>query len=228
MSAKTLIIIVAVLAILMTAITVGIVGVYKYDRTLLGLPPAPPDSTLPDTTQIWFNISEKRYNYLEKSLKQKNQYKKQKDSLEKLKKYLLDSIKAVQASLGMFNDSIKTVEKSKNLTLKEKSKLNDSLKKLNQEYMQAQRKIELEKELQKNLEKELTQKQDSSKTKNFETFAKIYNNSSAAEVARILEQIDEQDAAKILKLMKQKKAGKVIEAMQPEQAAAILLLGGYE
>ena len=63
----------------------------------------------------------------------------------------------------------------------------------------------------------MRKKYDSLSIKNFDEFAKIYNNSNPRDVAKILEQLDERDAAMILKKMNKKKAGKILESMLPRK-----------
>jgi flagellar motility protein MotE (MotC chaperone) len=96
---------------------------------------------------------------------------------------------------------------------------------LNSKYMKQVDKVKQAELKISDQEKFISQKEDSSQKIAFQNFAKIYNNSKPADVAKILEQIDERDAAMILNMMSKKKAGKIIESMKPEQAAAILLLG---
>lgn len=71
-------------------------------------------------------------------------------------------------------------------------------------------------------------KMDSLTRANYQTFAKIYDNTNPPEVAQILQNIDGREAAVILKMMKKKQAGKVLEAMNPERAANILRLSSFD
>lgn len=71
-------------------------------------------------------------------------------------------------------------------------------------------------------------KLDSLTRANYQTFAKIYDNTNPPEVAQILQNIDGREAALILKMMKKKQAGKVLEAMNPERAANILRLSSFD
>ena len=111
---------------------------------------------------------------------------------------------------------------------KTKAELIDSLTKVLKENKNSNERIKLLDQRILDQEKFITKKIDSAELNNFKLFAKIYNGTKPADVAKILEQIDERDAAIILKLMQRKKAGKVIDAMLPEHAAAILLLGSSE
>lgn len=63
---------------------------------------------------------------------------------------------------------------------------------------------------------------DSAKMVVYTTFAKIYENASAQEVAKIIELLDDRDAIAILKVMNKKKAGKVIDMLTPERSAKLL------
>jgi len=109
--------------------------------------------------------------------------------------------------------------------LKEKNLLVDSVSKVNQELSGVASRLETARKRIENYEEMLESRIDSASRMNFVAFAKIYDNSNPADVARILEQLDERDAARILKLMQRRNAGKVLEAMRPENAAAVLLLG---
>lgn len=71
-------------------------------------------------------------------------------------------------------------------------------------------------------------KMDSLTRANYQTFAKIYDNTNPPEVAQILQNIDGREAAVILKMMKKKQAGKVLESMNPERAANILRLSSFD
>lgn len=122
-------------------------------------------------------------------------------------------------------DSLKQYDNTRSTLNDEIASLKDSLRKTEFENRKLKNSVS---RLQKSLEQSeefIAMKQDSLEKDNFESFAKIYNNSGAGEVARILSEIDERDAAKILKLMNKRKAGKVLESMEPDRAAAILLLG---
>ncbi|MFN3780911.1 MAG: hypothetical protein ACK4SO_01900 [Candidatus Kapaibacteriota bacterium] len=63
---------------------------------------------------------------------------------------------------------------------------------------------------------------DSAKMVVYTTFAKIYENANAQEVAKIIELLDDRDAIAILKVMNKKKAGKVIDMLKPERSAKLL------
>lgn len=66
---------------------------------------------------------------------------------------------------------------------------------------------------------------DSIMNDTYDSFARLYNTVAPAEVAKILEKLDDRDAALILRRMKQKNAAKVVEAMDPDKAASVLVLG---
>lgn len=68
-------------------------------------------------------------------------------------------------------------------------------------------------------------RRDSIAAANVAMFAKIYDQGSPAEVARILSNLDVRDAAAIIRRMKAKNAAKVLEAMDPVRAAGIMTIG---
>jgi flagellar motility protein MotE (MotC chaperone) len=138
---------------------------------------------------------------------------------------LIDSINKIHQKYFAMKDSVdKTIgrvsDSQNNL-----GKMNDSLNSLNGQVLKLQNDNKLMQTRLQAYDKFMEKRFDSLQTVNFKNYASIYNNSSPSEVAKILEQIDEQDASSILKFMQKKKAGKVLDAMLPERAAAILLLG---
>ncbi len=218
----------------LTFTILAIIGVYTYDPTIMGLPPHPEDTTKvvvlppppkPVETVKTVEITEEQFRKMEEELIAKSRIISSKDSLAQANKKLQDSIKSLLAISKQYNDSIKAVQKYLDSTKIAKSGLSDSLKQLAQRIKKDSIKILLKQNKIENLQDYLVAKADSSETENFTVFAKMYNATNPADVAKILEQIDERDAAIILKLMQKKKAGKVLESMTPESAAAILLLG---
>jgi flagellar motility protein MotE (MotC chaperone) len=235
MENKHILIIIAIVTGTFLVSLMTVVGIYFYDPEILGFP-APKDKVrekeetmlsvddLPVTETV--NITKSRMDFFEKTLIQKQRLESEKDSLLMLEKSLRDSLKKNNEIRKNAIEQKQTAQKKLSDTLKVISTLNDSLRKLNSKYTSNLRKLEKLKQTIKNQELYISQEADSSKFKNFENFANIYNNTDPAEVAGILEQIDERDAANIIKMMSKRKAGKVLEAMSPENAAAILLLGG--
>lgn len=134
-----------------------------------------------------------------------------KDSLGKLNSKLLE----VQKELQYTQDSLEKM----NLLINEKDKqiarmINEISGKEN-EILSLRRFIEE----QKASGKALT---DSAKMLVYTTFAKIYENADAQEVAKIIELLDDRDAIAILKVMNKKKAGKIIDMLKPERSAKLL------
>lgn len=230
MSSKQLLIIILVASFSLTFIIIAIVGVYKYDPAMLGYESEKKD-TIPIDTIVFeptILVSEKKLSQLEYGLVEKANIKAQKDAIYNEKMKLLDSIKRVYGFISYYKDSIAKVNKNLGASGSTVQFLQDSLLKV---YAQLQDALAKNKNAQKRIEDQenfLSKKVDTLESKNFEDFAKLYNNANPKDVAKILEQIDERDAAKILKLMQKKKAGKIIESMLPERAAAILLLGAGE
>lgn len=230
MDVKQLITVIIVASVSFTIVILLVLGIYKYKPEYMGLPPNPVDSTLvmvEDTVYIEPSVvlTQKAYNKLNKELAEKEYFIKEKDTLFKQKKSLLDSINFLKKQTQMYLDSIKRVENRYKDMTKKKITVEDSIKKLNQKFLTTANKAELTEKKLKDTENFLNKKIDTLEAKSFADFAKIYNNSNPTNVAKILEQIDDRDAAKILKLMSKKKAGKIIEAMDKEKAATILLLG---
>ncbi len=219
----------------LTLTVLAVIGIYQWDPTLMGLPPHPQDTTQvvelpppppkPVESIKTVEITEAQFKEMEDELIAKHRIVQSKDSLAKANKQLQDSIKKLVAMGKKYNDSIKSVSKYLDSAKLAKSHLSDSLAKLAAKVKKDSIKILLKQNKIDNLQDYLVAKADSSETENFKVFAKMYDATNPADVARILEQIDERDAAVILKLMQKKKAGKVLESMTPESAAAILLLG---
>lgn len=227
MNKKQLIIILAIATVSITVVLLSVILIYKFDPTILGYPPLPVEIVYADTVaaEKTIEITESKLKKFEKSLIEKNKFKKDRDSLISLKHKLIDSMTSIQEVYNTFRDSISSVKKTLSDSVKIANNLRDSLQKLESNYKKALDKIDLANKQIENQEKFIIKKTDSNELKNFQIFAKMYDNSSPQDIAKILEQIDERDAALILKLMKKKKAGKVIDEMLPERAAAILLLG---
>ena len=221
-----------IISISMSLIAISLLGIYKYQRTWLGLPPDPKDTLLKvkeDTVYIepTVQLTEKRFSQINKTLSEIEFYQKQKDSFYKISQFLKDSVGRYKFVLKTYQDSINKTKNNLDQSNLHGQHLVDSINRLNSLFLKAKEKNEISEKKITDQENFINQKEDTLQKKAFVNFAKIYNNSRPADVARILERIDEREAASILKLMSKKKAGKIIEAMKPEQAAAILLLG-YE
>lgn len=230
MDAKKVLMVIIIASFSITLIVMSLVGIYKYKPTWLGMPPNPKDTVAQikeDTVYIEpsVRLSEKKYSQLNRELAEKDYYKAQKDSFLLLSQKLQDSIKRYQLFVKNYQDSVKWSKNNLVQSFQKSNKLIDSLNTLNAKYMKQVDKVKQAELKISDQEKFISQKEDSSQKIAFQNFAKIYNNSKPADVAKILEQIDERDAAMILNMMSKKKAGKIIESMKPEQAAAILLLG---
>ncbi len=229
MNPKQLIILVAVLSFAFVLMLIALFGVYKYYPTYLGLPPSTQDSLTQEEDAFFIEphivLNKDEFDELQTKLLRMELLKAHNDSLKKLRNRLWDSLKAMDKNISHCKDSI--IAKAD--TIKEKNKetqfLLDSMETLRNQYKKSLHETKVVRQHVKDLEEMLASRYDSMEVKNMEVFAKIYNNASPADVAKILEQIDERDAAKILKLMQKKKAGKVLEEMLPEQAAAILIIG---
>ncbi|MFP4528274.1 MAG: magnesium transporter MgtE N-terminal domain-containing protein [Candidatus Kapaibacterium sp.] len=226
MNARQLLILITVVSVGLALVFLSLLGVYYYDRTLIGFPPDTANIKI-DTiyTEPTVRISETRLNELEDVIVQRRRLGEKTDSLEGVTKNLNDSIGSLAAQMQQWMDSVKQMDKKIAAVSSTSATIKDSLNTLESRYTKLEERLKLSSEKLTSQEKFIEKKQDTLEVENFETFAKIYNNAEPQDVARILEQIDERDAAKILKLMQKKKAGKVLEAMVPEQAAAILLLG---
>ncbi len=134
-----------------------------------------------------------------------------KDSLAKLNSKLLE----LQRELSRGQDSLGRM----NLLLSEKDKqISRMFKELSEKENEILSLRNLIEEQQAS-GKALT---DSAKMVVYTTFAKIYENADAQEVAKIIELLDDKDAIAILKVMNKKKAGKVIDKLKPERSAKLL------
>ncbi len=170
-------------------------------------------------------ITRERLHKFERELTEKQVLKHKNDSLIKVSKALMDSIPSLFKALDKQLDTSKYVQKMLKRSSLNAEKLKDSIKKIKSSIQAKDAKI-------KSLEKAIADRDaamgatnDSLKIIHYKNFAKIYNNSSSVEVAKILEKIDEKEAASIIRYMNKKKAGKVLDAMNPEASAAILMQG---
>lgn len=237
MSAKRLIIIAIILAMSFVLIFGGILALYKYEPTFLGLPPNPQDTMIKVVEHVEPEILDTFYvePRVELSVSEFDAYQSQmiKSAILRYqnaqtmtqKQHILDSLNWVMANMKVVRDSINKYRDSISKGLNYAKYLNDSLSKLSNMYRSIIQENDNAKKMLKERDKVNDKRHDSLSAKNFDEFAKIYNNSNPKDVAKILEQLDERDAALILKKMQKKKAGKVLESMLPENAAAIMLLG---
>lgn len=163
-----------------------------------------------------------RYEY---ELQYKNKLVSEKDSLVNISQSLMDSISTIFSETSLLLDSVNKMQKNYGKYEKRVKKLKDSINTINTALKTKDAKIkELDKEV--DFQKSLVQNEmDTIDAVHYRELAKIYNNSKPAEVALILEQLNEKKAAIILRLMRKKNAGQVIDAMNPEVAAAIQILG---
>lgn len=243
MTWRQLIIGIIIVSVLFALIMLGLLGVLKYKPELIGIRSGA-DSTIveqpikeipaemPKPEPLKFvhieptvEISKAQLYLFEWEVHKKNELMVKFDSLKRIEKYLRDSLKSNDNTLRAFKDSLSRAYKNADKAIKNKDDMQDSLSKVNEALKLANNRYETAQKRIENYENMLEARIDTASKINFETFAKIYDNTRPQEVAGILEQLDERDAAKILKLMNKKKAGKVLEAMKPENAAAILLLG---
>lgn len=237
MRPRHFIIILMIIAGAFALIMLSIGGVYLFAPQALGIKPKPQaiDSTkikkvdvkkrdtVPLVPSVVITLEQLRE--FEKNIVTQAAISNDKDSLYKYSLNLQDSIVNIYKTNANYKDSIdyyrKTIADVKQYT----NKLLDSILMINSDITRAKARVDFVEKRLKEQDEIVSKKQDTLEKKNFEVFAKMYNNSNPADVAKILEVLDERDASKILKLMSIKKAGKVLEAMKPEQAAAILLLG---
>lgn len=229
MSPKQLILLVLALSLAFILILAGLFGVYKYYPEYLGLPPHPKDTLAEEKITPYAEphlvISRSEFEELQSRILKYDLLKARNDSLSKMHDRLWDSLKAMNNNIRQWKDSVLAVRDTMKSKENEKQQLLDSLDALRNKYKKSLHENKVVRQHVKDLEEMLASRYDSLEINNFETFANIYNNSNPADVAKILEQLDERDAAKILKMMKKKKAGKVLEEMLPEHAAAILVIG---
>ncbi len=138
---------------------------------------------------------------------------------------LVDSLKNLYSKKISFKDTVTVLNELIKQHLSNNKQLSDSIKAILQNYDKDKQRISLLENRLKSQEEFINRQQDSITQRNFQEFAKIFNNTNPQEVARILEQLDERDAARIIKMMSTRRASKVLEAMSAEKSAAILLLG---
>ncbi len=222
MSTRQIIILIISIPVMLTVILAALFMVYKYDRTMLGFPP---EISPEDTVVQMIEIPDYRLKEMETAMIEKEKLSRQRDSILKEKKRLLDSMMSITDILNTSGDTLSKVHDLLNETKSAAQKWKDSIRKIQRELKNTYARVNLAEERIKSQQKMMEFRKDSLADANFSQFAKIYENSDPKEVARILEQIDEKDAAEILKKMNKRKAGKVIDAMLPESAAAILKLG---
>lgn len=224
----TIIFVIAGAVILALAI---ILGVFTYYPEVVGLEDEPDNldslALTADTVMIdpTIEITKDRLDEFLQNRMEKFKLRKERDSLVAESDNMLDSLSRLKNISQNYLDSVKKTLVIKDSVAKQRDKSLDSLNKLYSELQDKIKELELAQKRINDQDDFIEQSQDSVEIENFKTYAKMYNNTNPAEVARILEQIDERDASKILKFMQTKKAGKVLESMQPERAAAIMLLG---
>ncbi|MFP4368860.1 MAG: magnesium transporter MgtE N-terminal domain-containing protein [Candidatus Kapaibacterium sp.] len=211
----------------------AILGIYTVEPSLLGYKDDTPKDTvrpvvtpepLPEPPAM-VKISESKLKEFRDNTGRMRELSSEKQELLKNIAALQDSLKNEKDISKSRLDSVGRIKSTVDTNIKQIAYLKDSINTINARLQKAENKLKLAQGLVEDQEKLMAAKMDSLETMNFTTFAKMYDNAEPAEVARILEQIDERDAARILKMMQRKKAGKVLEAMRAESAAAILLLG---
>jgi len=230
MDSKKLIIIIVISTLSFTVALLSMMIIKQEYPTWLGLPPNPKDTMeLADTVMIekTFEITERRLDKMQRDIATVDSLQHLRDSLGKLVSDLMAKDSNSQNTITKYKDSLlpNAISDLKNSQTYSEA-VSSSMSKMKVELRQANNKAELALEQINSQSAIINQQNDSLKKENFKVFAKIYNNSKPAEVAKILERMDERNAAMILKLMSKKKAGKVIEAMDPERAAMINLLSG--
>ncbi len=220
-------------------IVAGLVfGVYQYDRTILGLPPAPIDTTakvepiIVDTTppRPKLELFKEDFDYLQDALILKELYRFDSDTLGKQVRTLTDSVNSLVTMKYYVEDSLRRSrdEVSRLISFHPEQVFLDSIGKLNaliQSHQSTIRMLQAEAEEQKKLAQ---RRNDTIANLNTEAFSKIMNSSNAVAVAGILQNLEPREAAKMLKLMQKKKAAKVLDAMPAEKARMIIQQGGAQ
>lgn len=229
MDPKKLIIAAVVTAFIITLIILALIGLFKFYPEFYGLESPGKDTMEVEKQIVYFEpaiqLSRNEFdNFQKKSLKV-DLLEERKKTLEKKLKILNDSITSVNKFYEEERINVKQLTDSINKRNNHSAELLDSISRLNNTITKSNKQLEMYQSKISDMERIMETRLDSLERKNFEVFAKIYDNSSPVEVARILERIDERDAARILKNMQKRKAGKVLDAMNPEHSAAILLLG---
>ena len=224
MNPRQIIYLTLIISLSVSVIIVGLIIIYKVDRTILGFPKETPHLVHrgPDLTKVQVQISKARLNELENGLIEKAKLKEKSDALYASKRRLMDSVSKISSSIKSFQDSSSAYSKALSESRQKSSKLYDSLVRMQSQFEKMKKELRQTEEKLRKRDKSGKPLKDSTEIENLKVFAKIYNNSAPADVAKILEKIDESDAALILKYMQPKKAGKVIEAMKPEHAASIM------
>ncbi|MBE2189670.1 MAG: hypothetical protein KGZ71_06265 [Desulfobulbaceae bacterium] len=231
MNAKQVVIGIMVLAASFLILVLVAVSVISYYPSIVGLDNLFPNDSISEENdkiirkQKPVTITTEEFENYEKSISEKERIKRERDSLNKSVTQMMDSIRLVYERTADIRDSISKVTGLSGLLMNENKTLRDSLDRIAQNLNDSLNKLNQTRNQLNLTEESLTLKLDSLELKNYQEFAKIYNNSNPADVARILEKIEHKEAAQILKLMQARKAGKVIEQMKPENAAMMLLLG---
>ncbi len=229
MEARNLIIAAVVTATIMTLIILALVGIFKYYPEFYGLQPNR-KSTLEAEKKIVYvepsiQLSSQEFDEMQNRILKIDVLREIKKKNESNIKLLKDSLKSIGKSFEKERITAKQMKDSITKRNEHSLVLLDSITRLNDLITNRTKQLKLCEKKAKDMESIMEVKLDSLEKKNFQMFAKIYDNAGPAVVARILERIDERDAAIILKNMQKRKAGKVLDAMNPEQSAAILLLG---
>ncbi len=244
MNSKSLTDLIIAISSSFTVAVTAILAIYNLAPEFMGFPPKPADSAelaaekhqaildsienekmKYDTIYIEPRIAltSSQYDSIQQEFLRKDILGIQKDSLQKARLALADSIARLNSKAQKIKDSMRAVIDTFHTKSRSFSGIMDSLKR----YMDMYSKVNSELKTARDKLKGKDDKPvpDSVKEKELKEYAKICNNSKPESVAKILENMKGQDASKLLKLMDKKKAGKVLEAIKPEQAAEILAPG---
>lgn len=215
----------------------GLVSIYFIKPSLIGLAPKSlvdkenlekKDTTINVKDEPIYLVSLERALKLEEIEIKNRELDSILNEFKSLNNKLLDSLKNLYSKKISFKDTVTVLNDIIKQYMSKNNQLNDSLNRILQNYDKDRQRIALLENRIKTQEEFINKQQDSINLKNFQEFAKIYNNTNPQDVARILEQLDERDAARILKMMSARKASKVLEAMSAEKSAAVLLLGAIK
>ena len=209
----------------------GIYLLYLFAPQTLGLPPKSEHRASYKDIKPYIDpkisISKQQYDEWQKKVLDAEIKQNDNSFLVKENKLLTDSLKKFSNSLININRTDKKTPDNLPSANNDGKKPSDSSNTVNVQINNLKNEITSLNTTIANLKKYNQIKEDSLYENNLKDFAKIYENSSPEEIAKILEKLNNfKDAAKILKIMSKKKAGKIIELWKPEQAANILRNGG--
>ncbi len=228
MSKKQLIIIIIATFGFLILFSAGIYLLYLFAPQTLGLPSKSANRVSYKDIKTYIDpkiiISKQQYDDWQRKVLDAELKLGDNSFLSKQNILLNDSLKKTSKKLAEYSiHEIKSKDSTKTIPVGKKP--NDSLSILNQQISKLKNEITSLNNTLQNQKKTFETKQDSLYDSNLIDFAKIYENSSPSEIAKIIELLNYKDAAKILKNMSKKKAGKIIELLKPVKADSILRNG---